>query len=90
MERVPIGREGVLYTYTVVHQAPAGFTSPFAVGYVDLPEGVRVFAHLENTPETLQIGKKLVLAIEPLKAGQDCPARFGPRYSADAAANSKR
>ena len=51
MTETPIGRRGVLYTYTVIHQLPQGYDEPFAVGYVDLDDGVRVFAHIENTPK---------------------------------------
>ena len=89
MEKAPIGREGVLYTFTVIHQGPQGFAAPFAVGYVDLTEGVRVFAHLERTPETLQIGRKLVLAIEPLKV-EGGVAQLGPMYRAVPKAASSR
>jgi uncharacterized OB-fold protein len=82
MEATPIGREGTLYTYTIIHQAPAGFEAPIAVGYVDLPEGVRVFAHLDLTPETLRVAGKVALAIEPLKTSENGNKLYGPRYSA--------
>jgi uncharacterized OB-fold protein len=80
MEVAPIGREGFLYTYTVIHQAPAGFEAPIAVGYVDLPEGIRVFAHLDGSPETLKIGGKVALTIEPLKTNTDGTKQYGPLY----------
>ena len=41
-----MGPAGTLYSYSVVHAAPKGWTLPFVAGYVDLPEGVRVFAHI--------------------------------------------
>ncbi len=82
MEAAPIGREGTLYTYTIIHQAPAGFAAPIAVGYVDLPEGVRVFAHLDPTPDTLRVAGKVALAIEPLKTAEDGTKLYGPRYRA--------
>jgi uncharacterized OB-fold protein len=82
METTPIGREGTLYTYTIIHQPPPGFEAPFAVGYLDLPEGVRVFAHLERTPETLRVGTNLFLAIEPLKKGEGGKLQYGPQYRA--------
>ena len=37
---------GSLYAYTVIHAAPPGYAQPYAVAYVDFPEGVRVFGHL--------------------------------------------
>lgn len=82
-DNVPIGRTGTLYTYSIVHQAPAGFAAPVAVGYVDLDDGVRVFAHLEQDAETLQIGRKLALSIDALKQRQDGALQYGPKYRAE-------
>ena len=45
-----LGREGVLYSFSVVHQAPKGWTVPYTLGYVDLPEGIRVLAHIACAP----------------------------------------
>lgn len=47
LETITLGNIGILYTYTIVHVAPRGFTGPYAIGYVDLPEGVRLFAQLD-------------------------------------------
>jgi uncharacterized OB-fold protein len=44
----PLTPSGSLYSYSVVHIAPQGWQVPYVVGYVDLPEGVRVFAHIEG------------------------------------------
>lgn len=48
MRPTPLSPTGTLYAYSVVHIAPAGFQAPYAIGYVDLPEGVRVFGHLDG------------------------------------------
>lgn len=82
MIAAPIGRKGVLYSYTVIHQLPPGFDAPFAVGYLDLPEQPRIFAHIDNTPEALQIGRTLALSIEPLKRSETGTLQYGPRYRA--------
>lgn len=82
MTPTPIGRRGTLYTHTVIHQVPAGYAAPFAVGYVDLEGGVRVFAHLENTPETLRIGGEVCLTAAKLRQDKDGAWLVGPRYRA--------
>jgi uncharacterized OB-fold protein len=41
-------RTGVLYTFTLVRVGPPTLFRPFGIGYVDLPNGVRVLAHLEG------------------------------------------
>jgi uncharacterized protein len=86
MHPTPIGRRGRLYTYTVIHQLPAGYAESFAVGYVDLAEGIRVFAHIENTPEALRIGRELELTIAPLKRDDKGTNLHGPRYAEPRAA----
>lgn len=43
---ITLGTRGTLYSWSVVHAAPRGWTLPFIAAYVDLPEGVRVFAHM--------------------------------------------
>ena len=82
MEEVPIGRQGTLYTFTVIHQLPQGYDQPFAVGYVDLDDGIRVFAHIDNTPESLIIGARLDLTSAPLRHDDGGSALTGPRYHA--------
>lgn len=47
LETVALSDTGTLYSYSIVYVAPAGFSTPYAIGYVDLQEGVRVFSQLE-------------------------------------------
>src|SRR5215475_8362374 len=54
MRPMPIGRTGRVYTCTIIHQAPEGYAAPFAVGYIDLDDGVRVFAHLAQDKHSLR------------------------------------
>jgi uncharacterized OB-fold protein len=82
MRPVPIGRAGEVYSCTVIHQVPQGYDAPFAVGYVDVEQGVRVFAHLERTPATLQVGARVRLTAAPLRRHQDGTALIGPLYRA--------
>lgn len=53
LDAQPLSNRGRLYTYSTVHVAPAGRSVPYTIGYVDLPEGARVFAHLAKTDELL-------------------------------------
>ena len=46
MSRIGLSTEGTLYSWSVVHVAPKGWKLPYIAGYVDLPEGVRVFSHI--------------------------------------------
>lgn len=46
MQETALSRRGALYTMTTVLRMPAGYRGPYSVGYVDLPEGVRVFGRI--------------------------------------------
>jgi uncharacterized OB-fold protein len=73
-EEIPLSPRGTLWTFTVQRFPPPsppfvgdreGF-EPFGVGYVELPEGVRVEARLtESDPDRLAIGMDMELVIEP-------------------------
>lgn len=82
MSETPIGRHGTLYTYTVIHQLPHGYEEPFAVGYVDLADGIRVFAHIENTARSLVIGAVLELTSMRLRKDDEGVWLSGPVYRA--------
>lgn len=61
MEEVPLSGPVSLYSFTVVHQLPAGFTSPMVVGYGRFEEGVLIFAPIDGEPESLKPGLPLEL-----------------------------
>jgi uncharacterized OB-fold protein len=43
-----LARVGTLYSYATVHVGPPGWPVPYTVGYVDLPDGARVFGHMAD------------------------------------------
>lgn len=57
MEKSKLSTRGKLYTYSIVQVAPKRFLPPYALGYVDFPEGVRVLGQLTtNDPSRIRIG----------------------------------
>jgi uncharacterized OB-fold protein len=46
IDRAPLSRAGRLYAWSRLHVAARGWAAPYVLGYVDLPEGVRVLAHI--------------------------------------------
>ena len=78
-ETLELSSRGRLWTWTVQNFVPpipyagdpAEFT-PYGVGYIELPEGVRVESRLtENDPERLKIGMEMELVIERFKDDGD-------------------
>jgi uncharacterized OB-fold protein len=70
---------GTLYSYTVVHRAPApGFAVPLALAIVELEEGPAVFSNLVDVAEAdIRIGMALQVRFEAVGAGIHLP-RFAP------------
>lgn len=63
----PLSSEGELWSYTIIrHKPPGNYLGPdpfepFALGLVELPDGVRIMAPLEGEPDALRIGTRLEL-----------------------------
>jgi hypothetical protein len=56
-----------LYTYTVVHIGRPGWSLPYDIGYVDLPEGVRICAPIDRNANELRVGAKVRLVAGELR-----------------------
>lgn len=74
--------EGVLYSWSVVHVAPRPWATPYVIGYVDLPNQVRVFSHIGGAPEALRVDMPVRLeAVGAAPGGETAgqpPFRFSP------------
>ena len=75
IEAIELSAEGQLWTYTVIRHKPPGDYlgpdpfEPFALGLVELPDGVRIMSPIEGDVESLQIGAKLRLTPWILQSG---------------------
>jgi uncharacterized OB-fold protein len=67
MEEVPLSNRGKLFSYSVIGMPSVHFKAPYAVGYVDLPEGVRVFTPLSlDQGDSFSVGLEMELQVQPL------------------------
>jgi len=73
LESVTLSRTGKLYSYTIArHRPPGNYKGaepfePFAVGLIELPEGVRILSPLTGCGlDQLRIGMNLEMVIERL------------------------
>jgi hypothetical protein len=76
---VPASGRGTLYSYSVVHRAPApGFVVPLVLAVVELDEGPAMFSNLVGCAELdIRIGMALAVRFERV-AEAICLPRFAP------------
>ena len=43
MEKVNLSSNGKLYSFTIVHMPSEHFKPPYAIGWIEMPEGIRIF-----------------------------------------------
>lgn len=74
---VPLSGRGRLVSWTVIRVAPGRYAgeAPYAVGLLELPEGLRLTARLEGNFETLTAGQAVTfVALDPARGPLFRPA----------------
>ncbi len=70
IEEIKLNVQGVISNFTIAIQGPAGGfykgAVPYAYGFVDLPEGVRIQTQFSGNLNKLQIGEKVGLVLEKI------------------------
>ena len=66
LEEVRLSQTGILYSYTVSYMPSTHIQAPYVIGYIDMPEGVRIFAPLKTSNKPLEIGMEMKVVIETL------------------------
>jgi benzoylsuccinyl-CoA thiolase BbsA subunit len=72
MEVIRLSRRGKIYSATDVFIGQPSMRDymPMTVGYVDLPEDIRIFAQLEGKIGTFQCGDEVELTTGPVRNGK--------------------
>ena len=71
MEDIVLSTRGKLFTHTTVMMPSSGFTPPYSVGYIDLPEGFRLFSQLDTIED------------KPFEIGMDMEVYVGSLWEKD-------
>jgi len=67
VERLNLGYNGKLYSFSIVHMPSEHFEPPYAAGWIQLPEGIRIFSPIRGWQEhPLKIGIDMEITIEKL------------------------
>ncbi|MEM3875108.1 MAG: Zn-ribbon domain-containing OB-fold protein [Candidatus Bathyarchaeia archaeon] len=80
-EWVELPKTGKLLTYTIIHVAPTQFQSmtPYAVGIIQLENGVKIPGMIKNVPlDKIRVGMPLKMEFEEPQQTQQWPQ--WPRY----------
>lgn len=81
LEKIHLSRRGKLYTFCILERGPVGFDPPYAVGYIDLPEGLRIYSILtESDIKKLQIGMEMELVIENIRKTSERDEIIGYKF----------
>lgn len=58
-KQITLSRTGKLYSFTTIRVGPKTIKPPYVIGYIDLPENLRIFAQIAIAPEKVKIGMDL-------------------------------
>jgi benzoylsuccinyl-CoA thiolase BbsA subunit len=70
-EMVPLSRRGKLYSYADIYIGQPGLKTPYIIGYIDLPENIRIFSMLEGEVETFKCDEEVELTVGPIRTNED-------------------
>ena len=80
----PLSIRGKIYSFTIVEReslAPKGFQVPYAYGYIELPEGVRVLGKIIGwKPEALKAGAGVEMVLEEIREDASGQKIMGFRF----------
>lgn len=65
-EKAPLSEEGTLYSYSITEVPVGPYKPPIIGGFVDLPEGARVYAQIRTARENVKRGMKVKVQIGAL------------------------
>ena len=71
-EEIVLSRKGKLYTFTIGRMASMNFQPPYAIGLIEMPEGIRIMAPLKwSEGDPLKVGMEMEVVIEKLWQEKD-------------------
>ena len=72
VQKTYLGPKGRLHTFTICRVPVPHTTPPYAMGHINLPEGLMIFSQLTDwAGEDLKIGMEMELVVEKLKTDKD-------------------
>jgi uncharacterized OB-fold protein len=70
-EIVPLSTRGKLYSYADIYIGQPGLQTPYVIGYVDLPEDLRIFAMLDGEVGSFRCDEEVELTVGEIRKNKD-------------------
>ena len=70
LETVPLSRKGILHTFARSMMGPTGIETPFVMGFIDLPEGIKLYSLITGADpwdQVLKIGMEMEMITGKIK-----------------------
>lgn len=58
-KKIPLSQQGTVFSFSVTRVPVGPYKPPVVGGYVDLPEGTRVYGQIKAGPENVKVGMKV-------------------------------
>lgn len=71
MKEIELSRRGKLYSYTTTYYPVSRFKPPHSIGFIDLPEGVRILAPLAASDKGFKVGAEMEMIIDTVWTEND-------------------
>ena len=83
LKEVPLSKKGKLHSYALSVMGPPEMEKPYMMGFIDLPEGIKLYSLLtECQPwdEVLKIDMDMEMVIEKIKEDQEGNEIIGYKF----------
>jgi benzoylsuccinyl-CoA thiolase BbsA subunit len=81
LKEIQLSRDGVLYSFSYARVCAKGFTPPYVFGYVDLPDGIRIYSQLEPAdPAKFRSGMDVELTMGQIRQEKDGTEIWGYKF----------
>ena len=81
VREIELSRRGNLYSFSFAKICAKGFSPPYVFGYVDLPEGIRIYSQLEPAdPAKFHAGMEVALTLGEIRPEEDGTEIWGYKF----------
>jgi benzoylsuccinyl-CoA thiolase BbsA subunit len=82
-EKFPMSRKGTLHTFARSHMGPSGLPTPYTIGFIELPEGIKLFSLLTQCDpwdKVLSVGMAMEMVIETIREDEEGNGIVGYKF----------